>query len=455
MRFLFVALICLAAALAPAPCMAHSFGKVIQSTLVERKGTGLSLRLHMRLDAGIVIFQPDANGDGALSFDEWSLLLGRIRNATATRFSASVDGRPAAVRFEPAGDLTPARAGINAGADVELAAFVDLSGAKGPTARVTFTDGNFAAPGAADQLDWYVRAGGEPERMELQDNFWTLALTTPTTNPGGAVSAGETREAPQGYASPPKASPGAADRLVASLASQKLSLWAVVLALGLAFALGAMHSLSPGHGKALVAAYLVGSRGRILDAVKLSLLVTASHVGGVMVLGALLFAGSSFIDLRTVHPWIGFGSGLLIFAIGYWMLAKRALHGHAHSHDHDHSHSHAHDGGHGTTSLVSLGLAGGAAPCPTAVVVLLAAVSVGRVGFGLALVGAFSLGLSLVLLLLGVMTVVASQRLSGLSRGRALFEKLPVFSAGLVMLAGVAMAFGALYQAGILQWRGL
>jgi ABC-type nickel/cobalt efflux system permease component RcnA len=88
------------------------------------------------------------------------------------------------------------------------------------------------------------------------------------------------------------------------------------------------------------------------------------------------------------------------------------------------------------------------------VVVLLAAVSVGRVGFGLALVGAFSLGLALVLLLLGVMTVVASQRLSGFSRGQALFAKLPVFSAGLVMLAGVAMAFGALYQAGILRWRG-
>jgi ABC-type nickel/cobalt efflux system permease component RcnA len=422
----------------------------------------------LRLDAGIALFKPDKNGDGVLSFDEWSLLLGRVRNATAARFSASVDGRPAEVRFEPTGDLTPARAGITAGADVELAAFVDLSAAKGSTARVTLTDGNFAAPGAVDQLDWYIHASVKPERAALQDNFWTLALTTPTMDPGGGVSpGGKGASRPEGYVkASPQPSASAADRLVAALASRELSFWAVVLALGLAFVLGAMHSLSPGHGKALVAAYLVGSRGRILDAVKLSLLVTASHVGGVVVLGVVLFAGSSFIDLKSVHPWIGFGSGFLIFLIGYWMLARRALHphdhdhghnhDHGHSHDHSHSHSHSHDhsGSHGAISLVSLGLAGGAAPCPTAVVVLLAAVSVGRVGFGLALVGAFSLGLALVLLLLGVMTVVASQRLSGFSRGQALFAKLPVFSAGLVMLAGVAMAFGALYQAGILRWRG-
>ncbi|GKT29418.1 sulfite exporter TauE/SafE family protein, partial [Aduncisulcus paluster] len=121
------------------------------------------------------------------------------------------------------------------------------------------------------------------------------------------------------------------------------------------------HALSPGHGKAMVAAYLIGRSGRIRDAFTLGTIVTITHVASVIVLA-------------------------LVFGVGYMMLARRALHNHGHSHDHHHGHSHDHSHEHGKESepvswwsMLSLGIAGGMVPCPTALVVLLASVAFGRI----------------------------------------------------------------------------
>lgn len=433
------------------PCSAHTFGAVVQTTTVSRSGSKLLFMLDMRLDAGILTFRPDQDGDGSLSLREWNELLQRIRQLTAERFVAQVNGKPAEVVFEDAGDLVVPREGISAGAQVTLEAFVELPPTPdGPNGHYTVvvSDENFALPGPNDRLDWFVNAKTRPDQVRLLDNYWTLRLDVPT-KPAAASASEGTATRLSGTQSTPAETWGT-QRLLTQIREAEASPLLMAMALGLAFFLGAAHSLSPGHGKSLVAAYLVGSRGRISDAVKLALIVTASHVGGVILLGLLLLASSSFIDIRAIHPWLGVASGLCICAIGYWMLARLALASQHHHHHHPHEHAgHSHD----QTSLVSLGLLGGMVPCPTAIVVLLAAVAAGRLAFGLALVFVFSLGLSLVLLLIGVMTVKASRSISALSEKGAFIAKLPVISAGLVMLAGAAIALNALIQAGVLRWQ--
>lgn len=439
---LFAPLLLFVMLLAPAPGIAHTFGSVVQTTTVTPAGQGLRLLLDMRLDAGILVFKPDADNDGELSLDEWNALLARLRKLTAERFTASVNGEPAAVRFEPAGDLVPAAQGIEAGAQVLLEARIPLPPDISEPLRISINDENFAVTGPEDQLNWYLNASLGARDMRLADAFWRLEFTLP---PGWSTTATDKASA-SGTRLQRSESQGT-QRLLSHIRETELTPLLLGISLTLAFFLGAAHSLSPGHGKSLVAAYLVGARGRLLDAVKLALIVTASHVGGVVLLGGLLLASSSFIDLRAIHPWLGVASGLLIFLIGYWMVARRALHADAHGHSHEAGHEHE------TGSLVSLGLVGGMVPCPTAIVVLLAAVAAGRLGFGLLLVLAFSLGLSLVLLAIGVATVTASRRLSMLSGKSELIAKLPVFSAGLVMLAGALIALNALQQAGILVLR--
>ncbi len=118
-----------------------------------------------------------------------------------------------------------------------------------------------------------------------------------------------------------------------------LSLAMVILSLGSALLLGCAHALSPGHGKTMVAAYLIGSRGTRRDAVLLGGIVTFTHVISVLLLGLLCLLLSKHVVSQKLFPWIGATSGGVIFMVGYWMLAKRALgldHGHSHQVHHHH-----------------------------------------------------------------------------------------------------------------------
>ncbi len=111
----------------------------------------------------------------------------------------------------------------------------------------------------------------------------------------------------------------------------------IVFALGSALFLGCAHALSPGHGKTMVAAYLVGSRGSPRDAVVLGGIVTFTHVVSVVILGIFCLYFSKQVVSQKVFPWIGAASGAVIFMVGYWMLARRAVgleHGHSHHHPH-------------------------------------------------------------------------------------------------------------------------
>ena len=258
-----------------------------------------------------------------------------------------------------------------------------------------------------------------------------------------------------------------------------------------AAALGGLHALEPGHGKTIVAAYLVGSQGTAAHALLLGLIVTTTHTAGVYALGLITLYASKYIVPDRLYPWLGIGSGATVALLGLYMLRYRYAghghaqghhhhhcprghdegHGHSHSHNHvhhsehshpheHHQHEHVHEHTHGFEpqfsykQLVMLGVTGGIIPCPAALVVLLSAVSLHRVAFGLYLILAFSLGLAAVLISIGLVTVYARRLLSLLpSDGPLVNRWLPMASATAITGLGLGIVVQALLAAGMIHVR--
>jgi len=108
----------------------------------------------------------------------------------------------------------------------------------------------------------------------------------------------------------------------------------------IAAVLGGFHAFEPGHGKTLVAAYLVGSRGTARHAVLLGSVVTASHTISVYVLGIVTLYASQWIVPERLYPWLGTASGLLVASLGFALFIRRYTSPDSHSdsaHSHDHS----------------------------------------------------------------------------------------------------------------------
>jgi ABC-type nickel/cobalt efflux system permease component RcnA len=208
---------------------------------------------------------------------------------------------------------------------------------------------------------------------------------------------------------------------------------------------GALHALSPGHGKAMVAAYLIGTRGTARDAVVLGATVTVTHTIGVFALGLVTLALSQYVLPEQLYPWLTLISGLMVVAVGAGVLRSRLrarrehAHGRTHEHGHGHTHEHAHAGV-GTRSLLSMGAAAGLIPCPSALVVLLAAVSQHEVALGMLLIVAFSLGLAGTLTALGLAVVHARRFVPPRVAASRLAAVLPAVSAALVVVVGMALA---------------
>jgi nickel/cobalt transporter (NicO) family protein len=147
---------------------------------------------------------------------------------------------------------------------------------------------------------------------------------------------------------------------------------------------GAVHAATPGHGKTIAAAYIVGARGKPSDAVILGIFVTLSHVSGIVLVGVLASLGSTWLVPQRIEAYLALAMGILVIGLGLWMLwlqrdllalamgephaaglpalpgsaayrahAEHAVHDHAHAHahghrhDHDHHHAHAHTHAHG------------------------------------------------------------------------------------------------------------
>ncbi len=255
-------------------------------------------------------------------------------------------------------------------------------------------------------------------------------------------------------------------RFTELMTSRSMSLWFLITAGCIALGLGAMHALEPGHGKTIVAAYLVGARGTAFHALLLGLIVTASHTVGVFALGAITLYASRYIVPEQLYPWLGVFSGLLIFALGGYMVLRRwsGL---------DVNHSHNAGGFHrdwfrgstpdqtapavaeeGTSvplyQLLVLGITGGIIPCPAALVVLLSAFALHRIGFGFYLIVAFSLGMATVLIGFGMLMVYGRRFMSRLRMDGPLTTRwLPVASAAVMTLLGAAISFRAFIATGI------
>jgi ABC-type nickel/cobalt efflux system permease component RcnA len=243
-----------------------------------------------------------------------------------------------------------------------------------------------------------------------------------------------------------------------------IGLGLMLVGMAVAFGLGCMHALSPGHGKTIVAAYLVGARGTFKHAIFLGGMVTFTHTISVFFLGLTTLFLSQYVLPEKIFPVLGAISGISIVWIGGMMLYKRAqrlrrtglpacppaTHHHDHDHDHHHGHEHHHGpGGHTHVpegditlgSLIVLGASGGLVPCPSALVLLLSSVALGRVGLGLLLLIAFSSGLAVVLMGIGVLVLYAKHFLPDNQKTAAhpAFRIIPVVSAALIVCIGLLM----------------
>lgn len=195
--------------------------------------------------------------------------------------------------------------------------------------------------------------------------------------------------------------------------------------LGGAFFLGLLHALEPGHGKTIAAAYLIGSKGRARDAVLLGGVTTTVHVGSVLLFGLLAVAASSYYLPVALEGYLQAASGLLVVGVGIWMFLRRDHHGNRHPHS--------------RSGIVSLGISGGIVPCPAAVTMLLLAISLGRVAEGLLVVVAFSLGLALALVLLGILATRASDLLLKRWHSGNASRLVPKVSALVVIFLGLVL----------------
>lgn len=230
----------------------------------------------------------------------------------------------------------------------------------------------------------------------------------------------------------------------------------ILIALVIAFLWGGLHALSPGHGKTVVGAYLIGARSKPQHALFLGLTVTTTHTASIFALGLVTLGTSQFILTDQLYPWLSVFSGVLVVGIGLNLLIRQ-LRGtqiqHAHHH-HEHEHEHVHhehslppsnDVSHITwSSLLALGISGGLLPCPSALVVLLSAIAMGRIGFGLALVFAFSLGLAAVLTGIGLMLVYTKELFERFPLQLPRIRMLPIVSALCITLIGLGITTQAL-----------
>ena len=205
-----------------------------------------------------------------------------------------------------------------------------------------------------------------------------------------------------------------------------------------AFGWGAVHALSPGHGKAMVAAYLVGTRGSARDALGLGLTVTVTHTIGVFALGVVTLALSAYVLPEDLYPWLNLASGLLVLGVGGAVLRGRVRKARRHHHHHHHAPI-------TRRGLLAMGASAGLIPCPSALVVLLGAIAQHEVALGLLLIVAFSAGLAATLTALGIAVVHAGRLTARIAPDGRLIAVLPAASALVIVVAGTLLTVQALH----------
>lgn len=225
------------------------------------------------------------------------------------------------------------------------------------------------------------------------------------------------------------------------LVAKDLTPFLVATMVAIAFGVGAVHALGPGHGKTVIGAYLIGTAGSMRDAVGVGAAVSIMHTASVLTLGLLVLSVERMLAPERIYPLLGLASGAIALGLGSALLWSRigAARSERRHHGHDHPHPHSHDGGASPVSrrgLAALALSGGLLPSPSALVTLLAAVSVGRTTLGVLMIAAFSIGLAASLIGVGIVSLrakdVAERRLTSRVAGL-----LPIASSAAIVATGV------------------
>lgn len=334
------------------------------------------------------------------------------------------------------------------------------------TADINVFDSSAFGSAATDELKSYpadmLSAPLSEKQIEL--SFTTSAIPVnakPLENRNGSVSA-----------------PVEKDRFAELISVPEITPTIILLGLFAAFGLGAAHALSPGHGKTVVGAYLVGTRGTFKHALFLGATVTITHTLSVFALGFVALFASEYILPERFFPVLSFLSGLMVFIIGLTLFKNRLFSalgyksGDIHEHDlsegevidfetdelnlqnsekvltHTHggsTHSHLPPKKIGWGSLLGLGISGGLLPCPSALVLMLAAISKERIGYGLVLTLVFSFGLAATLTGVGLIFLYAGKFFENPSiSGNRLVKALPVFSAFVITCVGAVICYSSL-----------
>ncbi len=418
-----------------ASAQAHPLGNFSINHLVEVRAGSDSLRLHYVLDqAEIPTFQERGRGDAAILADK--------RGEIARGVKADVGGRPVPLRFAAPGAIShpPGQGGLPL-TRVE----VDLVGQAVAHGKLVVHDDTF--PGRVGWKAIVVRPGARTSvrsSVPATDptgglrHYPSDALSSPLDQrtatlrvrpgdgtvvaPGGRVERGNANRSGDGFAG-----------VFSEAASGQGVLAFLLLA---AFAWGAIHALSPGHGKGMVAAYLVGTRGTARHAVGLGVAVTVTHTIGVFALGVVTLALSQYVLPEDLYPWLNLVSGLMVVAIGAAVLRARVRRA-RHRHDHHHHHHGPEDLS--WKGLVGMGASAGLVPCPSALVVLLGAIAQHQIGLGLLLIVVFSCGLAVTLTGLGLAVVGAGRLATRVHVPAAVATALPAVSALAILAAGVAL----------------
>ncbi|MGA2214179.1 MAG: sulfite exporter TauE/SafE family protein [Bryobacteraceae bacterium] len=307
------------------------------------------------------------------------------------------------------------------------------------------------------QLSAFVRYNFQPSIAQITRAPHTAKPKTIRQSPAPVASTVTPRPpAPQAGNTP-------RSRFTELISTQgSLSFWVLFSAALIAAGLGALHALEPGHGKTLVAAYLVGSRGTARHAVLLGIVVTAAHTAGVYLLGAATLYASRYIVPEQLYPWLGAISGLSVAGLGIFIFLRHwtgetGEHSHAAGERHSHwflsmlrpaavsADSKSIERPLSLRELCMLGITGGIVPCPAALVVLLSAFSLHRIVFGLFLITAFSFGLAAVLVIVGLTMVYAKRAMSTRVRaGNVVLRYLPLLSSACMVVLGVGITASAI-----------
>lgn len=458
----------------------------------------------------------DQDGDGAVSDSEAAVYRGTACARQVARLQVALGGAPLPLRPTGGALAFPAGSGgletLRLTCRFEAPIAIPAEGAL----ELTVSEGSFP-----ERIGWReITIEGDGVRIQDSDGLPASLSSRLTAYPADRLEAPPSQSRARALVSPggPRLPPIVIPELspVAAVAGERGTVAAVAIpggaelgafepfvkpveltpplmlaAIALAIFLGAGHALTPGHGKTVVAAYLVGSRGSVAQAAGLGIAVAVSHTLGVLGLAAFTVSAAGLLPPERIYPWLGVASGLTVVAIGLWLIGARlrelarrsgpgvdtdhghaAAHGHGHADGHGHRHGHAdvqrhtdgqgHEHGHahegalepagdlrgpGWRGLVALGLSGGLVPSASALLLLLGPLSIGRPAYGLLLVLAFGVGMASVLGGLGIAFAIAGRHIARMpSRLPALrlARLLPLGSAVVVLVAGAIITGGAL-----------